>query len=139
MAGKAGQKKPTPVTLLGIVLLALHCLTAGTVTAASDWDQPPHRRSVRPSLEGSVERLLHESGIQEAALDLRDGLLGDRLLQRMIGVVYRPRTERSSHYVQAIPGRQFDLLVHVDETQALRPLEPWIPGEPPAETYPFGV
>ena len=55
---------------------------AGTVTAASDWDQPPHRRSVRPSLEGSVERLLHESGIQEAVLDLRDGLLGTACSQR---------------------------------------------------------
>jgi erythromycin esterase-like protein len=57
----------------------------------------------------------------------------------MIGAVYRPDTERSSHYVEAIPSRQFDLHVHVDETRALQPLEPWAAAEPPAETYPFGV
>jgi erythromycin esterase-like protein len=57
----------------------------------------------------------------------------------MIGVIYRPDTERWSHYVEARAARQFDVLVHVDETGALEPLEPWAAIEEPAETYPSGL
>jgi erythromycin esterase-like protein len=112
---------------------------AGTVTAARDWGGPAERRAVRPSLEGSVERLLHDADIERGALDLRGGALREELLQRMIGVIYRPQTERWSHYVQARAAEQFDLLVHVDETTALEPLEPWSATEQPAETYPSGL
>ena len=109
---------------------------AGTVTAARDWDAAAECRVVRPSLAGSMERRLHDSGIDCGVLELRGGdLLGEELLQRMIGVIYRPETERWSHYVAARAARQFDLLVHVDTTTALRPLERWAaieesPGDP---------
>jgi erythromycin esterase-like protein len=112
---------------------------SGTVTAARDWGAPAERRIVRPSLEGSLERLLHEAGIDRGVLELRDGLLGDELLQRMIGVIYRPESERWSHYLQARAAEQFDLLVHIDQTSALEPLEPWSSTEEPAETYPSGL
>jgi erythromycin esterase-like protein len=112
---------------------------AGTVTAARDWDEPAERRVVRPSLTGSVERLLHDAGIEQGVLDLREGLLREELLQRMIGVVYRPETERRSHYVDARPGEQFDLLVHVDRSRALVPLERWAVSEEPSDLYPFGL
>jgi erythromycin esterase-like protein len=113
---------------------------AGTVTAARDWDAPAERRHIRPSLEGSVERLLHDAGIDRGVLDLRaGGVLDAERLERMIGVIYRPETERWSHYVDAVPSRQFDLLVHVDETTALEPLDAWSAIEEPAETYPFGL
>jgi erythromycin esterase-like protein len=70
----------------------------GTVTAARDWGAPAEHRAVRPSLEGSLERVLHEQGITRGLLDLRGGrLLGEPLLRRMIGVIYRPETERLSH------------------------------------------
>jgi len=112
----------------------------GTVTAARDWDGPAERRRVRPSLEGSVERLLHDAGIQRGVLDLRGGgALDDERLQRMIGVIYRPESERWSHYVSARPAAQFDLLAHVDETTALEPLERWSADEAPADTYPSGL
>ena len=111
----------------------------GTVTAARDWDEPAERRDVRPSLPGSVERLLHDEGIAAGALDLRDGSLREPLLQRMIGVIYRPETERWSHYVHARAGEQFDVLCHVDETTALEPLDPWPGAEEPADTYPSGL
>ncbi len=104
----------------------------GTVTAARDWDAPAERRVVRPSLERSLERLLHDAGIERGLLDLRGGLLAEARLQRMIGVIYRPETERWSHYVEARAGEQFDLLVHLDETTALEPLEPWAAVEEPA-------
>jgi erythromycin esterase-like protein len=57
----------------------------------------------------------------------------------MIGVIYRPETERWSHYVDARAADQFDLLVHVDETTALEPLEAWSAVEQPAKTYPSGL
>jgi erythromycin esterase-like protein len=112
---------------------------AGTVTAASDWDAPAQCRQVRPSLPGSVERLLHEAGIGRGVLDLRGGVLRDERLQRMIGVIYRPEGERQSHYLTARPGEQFDALVHVDETTALQPLErlPQVEGRP--DTVPSGM
>jgi len=111
----------------------------GTVTAARDWGAPAQRRSVRASHADSVERRLHDAGVGRAVLDLREGLLEDELLQRMIGVIYRPETERWSHYVEARAGEQFDALVHVDETTALEPLERWAAVEEPAETYPSGL
>jgi erythromycin esterase-like protein/predicted phosphoribosyltransferase len=111
----------------------------GTVTAASDWDRPAERKRVRRALPGSWEELFHERGIPRFWLEPTD--LPGRRLQRAIGVVYRPETERISHYFQARLGDQFDAVIHIDESHALEPLEPtseWEAGEL-AETYPFGV
>ena len=111
----------------------------GTVTAARDWGAATEQRVLRPSREESLERLLHDAGIDRGVLDLRGGVLADELLQRMVGVIYRPETERFSHYVYARAASQYDLLVHVDQTTALEPLEPWSAREQPAETYPSGL
>jgi len=122
---------------------------AGTVAAADDWDGPMKVKTVRPSIAESYERLSHESGVSRFLLDLRDGrngqvsaLLEEPRLERFIGVIYRPETERWSHYSQAILPRQFDGWVWFDETEAVTPL----PGEvrPGAqasadETWPFGL
>lgn len=78
-------------------------------------------------------------------LDLRDkGLatraLADRRLERAIGVIYLPETERLSHYFYSSLPQQFDAVLHFDETHAVEPLEMiprWRTGEP--ETYPIGV
>jgi erythromycin esterase-like protein len=119
---------------------------SGTVTAAEDWDEPPQQMTVRPAMEGSVEALFHGVGLPRFWLDLRsggpasDGLRKERL-ERAIGVVYRPRTERASHYFHARLAEQFDAVIHIDETSALVPLdrpEGWHAGEVP-ETYPTGV
>ncbi|MGH3376193.1 MAG: erythromycin esterase family protein [Actinoallomurus sp.] len=118
----------------------------GTVTAADDWDAPADRKVVRPALPGSVEELLHQVGSKEfllwfdAAPAVADVLRGTRL-ERAIGVVYRPGTERQSHYFQARVADQFDGVIHLDETRAVEPLERtarWERGEAP-ETYPFAV
>jgi erythromycin esterase-like protein/predicted phosphoribosyltransferase len=111
----------------------------GTVTAASDWGRPAERKRVRPALPGSWERLFHERGVPSFLLDTA-GLEGRRL-ERAIGVIYRPETERQSHYFHARIAEQFDAIIHVDETSAVEPLEltsEWEAGELP-ETYPFGV
>jgi erythromycin esterase-like protein len=62
-------------------------------------------------------------------------------LERAIGVIYLPETERASHYFQARLPEQFDAILHFDETQAVEPLErtpQWETGEAP-ETFPYGV
>jgi len=118
----------------------------GTVTAASDWDGPAERKQMRPALADSVEELLHEVGEKDfllrfgAAPRSADALRSGRL-ERAIGVIYRPETERQSHYFRARVADQFDAVIHVDETRALEPLERtagWEAGEMP-ETYPFAV
>jgi erythromycin esterase-like protein len=109
------------------------------VTAASDWDAPARRRHVRPSLPGSVERLLHDAGIDCGVLDLRGGALRVARLQPMIGVIYRPESERQSHYLTAEPSEQFDVLVHVDETSALQPLDRLSQLDRDPDTVPFGI
>jgi erythromycin esterase-like protein len=117
----------------------------GTVTASSDWDEPGRRKRVRPALEGSYEALFHEAGPERFMLNLRDEgrareLLRLPRLERAIGVIYRPETERLSHYFQARLAEQFDAVLHFDETGAVEPLEPgahWESDEPP-ETYPTG-
>ncbi len=116
---------------------------AGTVTAASNWDEPAARRRVRPSLAGSYERLFHEAGLGQFLLllqgEVRTALLTPRL-ERAIGVIYRPDTERASHYFEATLPDQFDAVLHIDETHALEPLERWSIHEADLpETYPSAL
>jgi erythromycin esterase-like protein len=117
----------------------------GTVTAASDWDGPAERKRVRPALPESYEAAFHETELPRFLLPCRDGdregALREPALERAIGVIYRPETERASHYFWASLSRQFDVVLHVDESRAVRPLEctaRWDAGEVP-ETYPFAV
>lgn len=118
----------------------------GTVTAASDWGAPPERKRVRPGLKHSYEDLFHNVGLPRFLVDLRHehpalDLLRHERLQRAIGVIYRPETERLSHYFHTRLPDQFDAMIHIDETRALEPLERtarWEAGEPP-ETYPNGL
>jgi erythromycin esterase-like protein len=118
----------------------------GTVTAASEWDAVAERKRVRPGLPGSYEDLFHRSGEERFWLPLFDDpalgeLLRERRLQRAIGVIYQPQTERMSHYFLTRLPAQFDAMIHLDETRALEPLVPeptWHAGEPP-ETYPTGL
>jgi erythromycin esterase-like protein len=99
---------------------------AGSVTAATNWDEPAERKRVRPSLDGSYERLFHDTGIPRFLLRLRDASLREALaprLERAIGVIYRPETERQSHYFMCRLADQFDAVMHIDETRALEPLD----------------
>ncbi len=118
----------------------------GTVTAASDWDEPAERKTVRPALAGSYEALFHALRPGNFALDLRGpgpavSVLAPPRLERAIGVVYRPETERHSHYFEAALTDQFDLVLHYDHTRAVEPLERtglWERGEAP-ETFPSAL
>jgi protein-L-isoaspartate(D-aspartate) O-methyltransferase len=118
---------------------------SGTVAAASDWDGPMEIKKVQPALPKSYERLCHASGHPRFMLGLRNRAeltstqgLGKPQLERAIGVVYRPETERASHYFQAILPRQFDEYVWFDDTRAVTPFETAeLAGLP--DTYPFGL
>ena len=118
----------------------------GTVTAASDWNGPAERKVVRPALPDSYETIFHDTGVPNFLLDLREasdavrGLEAPRL-QRAIGVIYRPQTERLSHYLHVRLPAQFDAVLHYDTTRAVEPMERtgvWNRGELP-ETYPSGM
>lgn len=116
----------------------------GEVTAAHEWEEPAALRTVRASLPGSYERLLHDTGLGVFMLRLSTSELARALAgprpERAIGVLYRPETERASHYFSARLPEQFDVLVHVDRTRALEPLEKWGRHEVDLpETYPTGV
>ena len=134
------QKFGTDALLVGFTTFT------GTVTAASAWDGPAHRKHVRPALAGSYERMFDEVGIPRFLLNLRgDAALWSALegphLERAIGVLYLPDTERQSHYFRARLSDQFDFVLHFDETRAVEPLERtalWEDGEL-AETYPSGL
>jgi erythromycin esterase-like protein len=118
----------------------------GTVTAASDWGKPAERKGVRPALAGSCEALFHAAKRARFLLVWSEGdPVAERLhtarLERAIGVIYRPDTERQSHYFRARLPDQFDAVLHFDETPAVEPLEAtaeWEVGEVP-ETFPFAV
>ena len=119
----------------------------GTVAAAHDWDEPVQRMQVRPALAGSYEALFHGTAVPAFALHLRAprrqavrAELSPERLERAIGVIYRPATERRSHYFSASLPHQFDELVWIDETHAITPLPAPAPRRPELpETYPFGL
>lgn len=111
----------------------------GTVTAVPQWNEPAHFRQVRNALMNSWEHLLHEtSKISQdpeyclmfrsnnpqypVARNLRD-MYSDKRLERYIGVVYRPETEKLSHYYHSNLALEYDSVIFIDETSALVPLE----------------
>jgi erythromycin esterase-like protein len=119
----------------------------GSVTAATDWDGPAELKKVVPSRPDSFEYLFHDSGLENFLLPIRgrdkvQAALAERRLERAIGVIYRPDTERVSHYFHTDLVRQFDAVIHLDQTSAVKPLEYspaiWKAEEVP-ETYPFGL
>lgn len=129
-------------------LLVGFTTATGTVTAASDWGGPAERKTVRPPLPGSYEHLFAATGLPAFFLTLRGGsdavqALTPRRLERAIGVIYRPETERLSHYFHASLPHQFDAVLHYDRTRAVEPLDRtpvWKRGELELpETWPSGV
>jgi protein-L-isoaspartate(D-aspartate) O-methyltransferase len=117
----------------------------GTVAAASHWEGPMEIKQVRPAHPDSYERLMHLSEMDAFFLPLTKSsnqqltsALASRRLERAIGVIYQPETERLSHYFDASLPRQFDEWIWFDETSALRPLttQQAAEHEPP---HPFAV
>lgn len=117
----------------------------GAVIATSDWDMPPQQKRVSPALKNSIERVFHQTEIARFLLLLRDdaplrAALNRPLLERAIGVIYRPETERQSHYFHVNLGEQFDAIMHLDDTGPVEPIG-YIKteGRDMAETFPTGI
>src|SRR5690606_33351409 len=115
----------------------------GTVSASSDWDGLLERDRVRLLVHCCIVDSLYRTRLERFFLPLQ-GALAERLresrLQRAIGVLYLPESERASHYFRCLLADQFDVVLHFDETRALEPLDStseWVLGE--EETYPFGL
>jgi erythromycin esterase-like protein len=137
MGQLARERYPRDTVLIGFTTYQ------GTVTAAADWDGPAQTRQLRRALPGSYEEVFHRTGLQRFMLPLADAtvLPSNAMLERAVGVIYAPETERQSHYFYAHLARQFDAVLHFDETTAVEPLERdtlWETGEAP-ETYPAGI
>jgi len=117
----------------------------GTVAAASDWGADMRVMQVRPARDDSWEGAFRRTGYARSLTDWRARtsrdlieLLSQTLLERAIGVVYRPETERTSHYFEAVLADQFDAFVWFEETRAVTPLGHEKPHGAP-ETWPFGL
>ncbi len=116
----------------------------GEVAAADNWDEPMQIKQVRPSRPDSWEQLFLQTGIAASLTSWRDNAqlrqaLATPRLERAIGVIYRPATERQSHYFQAILSEQFDALIWLEQTRAVTPIGPQqIDDEIVPDTYPFG-
>lgn len=116
----------------------------GTVAAADDWDGPMRIKPVNPSRPDSYERACHDSGVPRFFLDLRqerevrEALMAPRL-ERFIGVIYRPDTERWSHYSTAILPQQFDGWLWFDETRAVEAMGGPEEAGGGDDTWPFGL
>jgi erythromycin esterase-like protein len=123
---------------------------SGSVACASDWDARLEVKRLNPSQAGSIESLAHATRIPRYLLDLRPGrhdevrgALADPRLERFIGAVYRPETERWSHYADCRLSQQFDAWVWFDETRAVTPLP--VPARPAGDQgvepapWPFGL
>jgi erythromycin esterase-like protein len=103
----------------------------GYVTAARNWDGPAEHRWVRPARKDSYEHLFYESRRDRFFLPFTDpeniavaqAFEDELMLERAIGVLYRPETELASHYFQSRIAKQFDAVFHLDETTAVEPLD----------------
>ncbi|MBG1241469.1 erythromycin esterase family protein [Nostoc sp. NZL] len=118
----------------------------GTVTAASNWGGTAELKLVRPALPGSYEALFHQTGVPQFLLLLKDNNpaitgLREAQLERAIGVIYQPETERISHYFYARLPDQFDAVIHIDDTKGVQPLDrtAYSDMEEAPETFPFAV
>ena len=119
----------------------------GTVACASNWDEPMEVKAVRPSRDDSWENAFLRAGRPASLTDWRSPgrrelykALADTRLERAIGVIYRPETERQSHYFEAVLADQLDAMVWFEETTAVTPFDTRV-GAAGAEdeTFPFGL
>ncbi len=115
------ERYPEETAIVGFIT------ATGAVRAATDWGGRDVVKRLRQPLRGSHAALLHATGVRrfylipDEAPDLRAALDVPRL-QRGVGVRYLPQLELAGHYYHARVSRQFDVVVYIDRTSALRPL-----------------
>jgi erythromycin esterase-like protein len=121
---------------------------SGQVAAADDWGEEMRIKDVRPCRSDSWEYQFLQAGVPASLTDWRAAerqalreALAEPLLERAIGVIYRPETERWSHYFEAVLAEQFDAMVWIERTQAVKPLATSAPETPSHEedAFPHGL
>ena len=115
----------------------------GAVLAADDWGEEPRVMNINAPLSGSWERVFADAGLARSLTAWRDdpdlaAELDQPRPERAIGVIYRPQSERVSHYFNARLSHQFDAMTWFGETHPVTPL-PGRPSEGAPDIYPFGV
>lgn len=117
----------------------------GTVAAADDWGGEMRVMQVRPARPDSFEHAFRRTGMARTLTEWRSPgkedlarALGTPMLERAIGVVYRPQTEMASHYFEAVMADQFDAWVWFERSRAVTPIGREKPQGSP-ETWPFGL
>lgn len=111
----------------------------GSVVAPDFWGGPVRRTRVPEARAGSVEDVPHQAVPDGDSLFLFDDASWASQVRnpRAIGVVYHPHTERTGNYVPTILDRKYDLFIHCDHTDALRPLHGTKHAEGEMETYSY--
>ncbi len=102
-------------------------------------------KQVRPSRPDSWEQLFLRAGHPASLTDWRGEARGElrTCCRGPAGtrhrLIYRPETERQSHYFRAILAEQFDAMLWFEQTTAVTPIGPRVPEESAVpDTYPFG-
>ncbi|KWW99318.1 Protein-L-isoaspartate O-methyltransferase [Carbonactinospora thermoautotrophica] len=126
---------------VGVVLVGFGS-HRGTVIAGDGWGAPMRVMEVPPARAGSLEDLLHATGLPEALYvfpprDQQPGWLTGWLDHRAIGVVYQP--EQGGDYAPTRLGSRYDAFCWFDETSASRPLHAERVGCRELEAFPTGV
>ena len=119
----------------------------GTVSAANNWGDQMAVMNVQPSLPNSYENLCHKTKVESFTLPLREKFSGKKLkdllntpkLERAIGVMYRPKTERMSHYFHAVLPSQFDEYIWFNTSKAVTPITSSNVVPKLLETHPFSL
>jgi erythromycin esterase-like protein len=117
---------------------------SGTVMAADAWGSQGRVKSVRQGMPTSYEELFHRVGTPDFLLTSDSAVaaeLREPRLERAMGVIYKPETERVSHYFHARVMEQFDAVLHIDRTRAVEPIDerPGPRSHEVPETFPAGV
>lgn len=118
----------------------------GSVTAATEWGAPARFKHVQPGIPSSYEMLFHDAAYPNFLLPLKHGGAAEQMLhvsrlQRALGVIYLPEAEHTHHYLYTRLPYQFDAIIHLDTTTALKPLAYLANGQnhQELETYPTGI
>ncbi|HJV46156.1 MAG TPA: erythromycin esterase family protein [Bacillota bacterium] len=97
----------------------------GNVLAGKSWGAPMEVVHVPPAEPGSWEDAMHSAGPEDKILIFKNSppSFADVTPHRAIGVVYQPQYERYGNYVPSAMAQRYDGFIHVDKTNALRPIQ----------------
>jgi erythromycin esterase-like protein len=97
----------------------------GTVIAGEAWGVKPEVMPVPQGTAGSWEEAFHNAGeFNQYVMFTNENkeFFRGEIGHRAIGVVYDPAYEHYGNYVPTRPSERYDAFIHIDKTNALKPL-----------------